>query len=60
MCKSVLSVCITVCRVYSARGGHEWVLEALGLVLLLKAQVVMQALVIKPGASEKAASVLNH
>lgn len=35
-------------------------LEALGLVLLLKVQAVVQALVIKPGASEKAPSVLNH
>lgn len=60
MCKSVLSECITVWHVYSAQGGHEWVLEALGLVLLLKVQAVVQALVIKPGASEKAPSVLNH
>ena len=51
---------ITVYHVYSAQGGHKWVLEALGLVLLLKVQAVIQVLVIKPGTSEKAVSILNH
>lgn len=53
-------MCITVHHVYSAQGGHKWVLGALGLVLLLKVQTVIQVLVIKPRASEKAVSVLNH